>query len=118
MTVSSAAADLSPLSRCLSPQPRREVGYLLRVELSLRSRVRGCNGGFFMSLVVVSNRVAPTQANEPMTGGLASALLPVVRDSGAIWIGSSGRLRDDPYKESFAEIESLGAGAIATVDFP
>ena len=71
-----------------------------------------------MSLVVVSNRVAPTQANEPMTGGLASALLPVVRDSGAIWIGSSGRLREDPYKESFAEIESLGAGAIATVDFP
>ena len=71
-----------------------------------------------MSLVVVSNRVAPTQANEPMTGGLASALLPVVRDLGAIWIGSSGRLRDDPYKESFAEIESLGAGAIATVDFP
>ncbi|HEX8828932.1 MAG TPA: trehalose-6-phosphate synthase, partial [Xanthobacteraceae bacterium] len=71
-----------------------------------------------MSLVVVSNRVAPTQANEPMTGGLASALLPVVRDSGAIWIGSSCRLCDDPYKESFAEIESLGAGAIATVDFP
>ncbi|HTP92098.1 MAG TPA: trehalose-6-phosphate synthase [Xanthobacteraceae bacterium] len=71
-----------------------------------------------MSLVVVSNRVARTQSSEPMTGGLASALLPVVRDTGAIWIGSSGRVRDDSHKESFAEIEALGAGAVATVDMP
>ena len=45
-------------------------------------------------IVVVSNRVARVQANEPVTGGLASALLPVVKNSGAIWVGSSGRIRD------------------------
>ena len=47
-----------------------------------------------MNLVVVSNRVARGKANEPMTGGLAAALLPVVEKSGAIWVGSSGRVRD------------------------
>src|SRR5215469_1097401 len=71
-----------------------------------------------MSLVVVSNRVAKAKADEPMAGGLASALLPVVRESGAIWVGSSGRLREGAQKDSFAEIEALGAGAIATVDLP
>ena len=45
-----------------------------------------------MNLVVVSNRVARGKANEPMTGGLAAALLPVVENSGAIWVGSSGRV--------------------------
>jgi trehalose 6-phosphate synthase len=69
-------------------------------------------------IVVVSNRVARVQANEPVTGGLASALLPVVRDSGAIWVGSSGRVRDASAKDPFAEIEALGAGALATVDLP
>jgi trehalose 6-phosphate synthase len=57
-------------------------------------------------------------ADEPIAGGLASALLPVVRDSGAIWVGSSGRARAAPGKDSFAEIEALGAGALATVDLP
>jgi trehalose 6-phosphate synthase len=70
-----------------------------------------------MSLVVVSNRVAKT--DEPITGGLASALLPVVKTSGAIWVGSSGRLREPAQKkEGFAEIEALGAGALATIDLP
>jgi trehalose 6-phosphate synthase len=71
-----------------------------------------------MSLVVVSNRVARTSLHEPMAGGLASALLPVVRENGAIWIGSSGRTREETHKGSFAEIEALGAGAVATVDMP
>ncbi len=71
-----------------------------------------------MSLVVVSNRVAKAGADEPVSGGLASALLPVVQGSSAIWVGSSGRLRDASQKDSFAEIEALGAGAIATVDLP
>jgi len=66
-------------------------------------------------IVVVSNRVARVQANEPVTGGLASALLPVVKDSGAIWVGSSGRVRDASGKDPFAEIEALGTGALATV---
>ena len=71
-----------------------------------------------MNLVVVSNRVARGTANEPMTGGLAAALLPVVEKSGAIWVGSSGRVRDGSQKEPFAEIEALGAGALAMLDLP
>jgi len=71
-----------------------------------------------VSLVVVSNRVARGNANEPMTGGLAAALLPVVEKSGAIWVGSSGRVRDGAQKEPFAEIEALGAGALAMLDLP
>jgi trehalose 6-phosphate synthase len=69
-------------------------------------------------IVVVSNRVARIQADEPITGGLASALLPVVKNSGAIWVGSSGRVRDASAKDSFAEIEAFGTGALATLDLP
>ena len=71
-----------------------------------------------MNLVVVSNRVSRGKANEPMTGGLAAALLPVVEKSGAIWVGSSGRVRDGAQREPFAEIEALGAGALAMLDLP
>jgi trehalose 6-phosphate synthase len=71
-----------------------------------------------VSLVVVSNRVSRGKANEPMTGGLAAALLPVVEQSGAIWVGSSGRVRDGAQKEPFAEVEALGEGALATLDLP
>lgn len=71
-----------------------------------------------MKLVVVSNRVARAKANEPMTGGLAAALLPVVEKSGAIWVGSSDRVRDGGQKDPFAAIEALGTGALAMVDLP
>jgi trehalose 6-phosphate synthase len=71
-----------------------------------------------VNLVVVSNRVSRGKPNEPMTGGLAAALLPVVENSGAIWVGSSGRVRDGNQKEPFAEIEALGAGALAMLDLP
>src|SRR5689334_3786875 len=71
-----------------------------------------------VNLVVVSNRVSRGKPNEPMTGGLAAALLPVVEKSGAIWVGSSGRLRDGFQKEPFAEVEALGAGALAMLDLP
>src|ERR1700756_2310014 len=74
--------------------------------------------GLLVNLVVVSNRVARGKANEPMTGGLAAALLPVVENSGAIWVGSSGRVRDGFHKEPFAEIEALGSGALAMLDLP
>src|SRR5271166_3724787 len=53
-----------------------------------------------------------------MTGGLAAALLPIVEQSGAIWVGSSGRVRDGAQKEPFAEIEALGTGALAMLDLP
>src|ERR1700733_11237518 len=79
---------------------------------------RAPSGGNPVNLVVVSNRVARGKANEPMTGGLAAALLPVVEKSGAIWVGSSGRVRDGANKEPFAEIEALGAGALAMLDLP
>jgi trehalose 6-phosphate synthase len=71
-----------------------------------------------VNLVVVSNRVARGKANEPMTGGLAAALLPVVEKSGAIWVGSSGRVREGAQKDPFAEIEALGLGALAMLDLP
>src|SRR5260370_10088410 len=84
--------------------------------MAVNSRLVPEEGG--VNLVVVSNRVARGSANEPMTGGLAAALLPVVEKSGAIWVGSSGRVRDGAQKEPFAEIEALGAGALAMLDLP
>src|SRR6202161_689189 len=71
-----------------------------------------------VSLVVVSNRITRGNANEPITGGLAAALLPIVEKSGAIWVGSSGRVRDGVHKEPFAEVEALGSGALAMLDLP
>jgi trehalose 6-phosphate synthase len=68
--------------------------------------------------VVVSNRVARAVADEPVAGGLAAALLPMVRDSGAIWVGSSGEPSDTSQRSDFARIEALGSGALATVDMP
>src|SRR6201999_2311942 len=79
---------------------------------------RAPSGGDPVNLVVVSNRVSRGKPNEPMTGGLAAALLPVVEKSGAIWVGSSGRVRDGLKKEPLAEIEALGTGALATLDLP
>jgi trehalose 6-phosphate synthase len=72
-----------------------------------------------MSVVVVSNRVARAKPDEPLAGGLAAALLPMVRDSGAIWVGSNGPSSDSANsRDSFAKIEALGSGALATVDMP
>src|ERR1041384_8601610 len=76
------------------------------------------NGRGPLNLVVVSNRVSRGKPNEPMTGGLAAALLPIVEKSGAIWVGSSGRVRDGNLKEPFAEVEALGSGALALLDLP
>ena len=72
-----------------------------------------------MNVIVVSNRVARAKSDEPVAGGLAAALIPMVRDSGAIWVGSSGQAGDAAQtKDSFAKIEALGTGALATVDMP
>lgn len=70
-----------------------------------------------MSVIVVSNRVARAKTDEPISGGLASALIPMVKESGAIWVGSSGHAGDTA-RDSFAKIEALGTGALATVDMP
>jgi trehalose 6-phosphate synthase len=71
-----------------------------------------------VTVVVVSNRVAQAKPDEPVAGGLAAALIPMVKESGAIWVGSSGRVADASRTKDFAKIESLGAGALATVDMP
>src|SRR5580692_10308035 len=45
--------------------------------------------------------------------------MPMVRESGAVWVGSSDHLADAAQsKHAFAKIEALGAGALATVDIP
>ncbi len=36
-----------------------------------------------VNVVVVSNRVAQAKPDEPIAGGLAAALIPMVRESGA-----------------------------------
>jgi trehalose 6-phosphate synthase len=47
-----------------------------------------------VSVIVVSNRVARIKPDDPIAGELAAALLPMVRGSGAIWVGSSGQPGD------------------------
>jgi len=72
-----------------------------------------------VTVIVVSNRVARAKSDEPIAGGLAAALIPMVRDSGAIWVGSSGETADAAQtKDSVPQIETLGTGALATVDMP
>ena len=72
-----------------------------------------------MNVVVVSNRVARAKPDEPLAGGLAAALLPMVRDSGRD-LGRIERPSNDtaPSHDSFAKVEALGSGALATVDMP
>jgi len=69
-------------------------------------------------VIVVSNRVARARTDEPISGGLASALIPMIKESGAIWVGSSGHTVEPGQTRDFAKIEALGAGALATVDMP
>src|SRR6202167_1304271 len=72
-----------------------------------------------VTVIVVSNRVARAKSDEPVAGGLAAALIPMVRDSGAIYVGSSAQSSDNTQaKNPFAQIEALGTGALATVDMP
>ena len=72
-----------------------------------------------MSVIVVSNRIMRAKSDEPVTGGLAAALIPMVKDSGAIWVGSSGETTGEATSQhSIARIETLGRGALATVDMP
>jgi trehalose 6-phosphate synthase len=72
-----------------------------------------------VTVIVVSNRVARARSDEPIAGGLAAALIPMVKNSGAIWVGSSGQTSDTAHdKDPFAKFEPLGTGALATVDMP
>jgi trehalose 6-phosphate synthase len=65
-------------------------------------------------LVVVSNRVTPTAAARPDSGGLAVAIRAALQQSGGIWFGWSGEVRDTVQTEPgiFAD----GALTFATLD--
>jgi trehalose 6-phosphate synthase len=71
-----------------------------------------------VTIIVISNRIARPKPDEPIEGGLAAALLPAVKEAGAIWLGASGRLIEPGVTEPLVEIQPLGAGALATVDMP
>jgi trehalose 6-phosphate synthase len=72
-----------------------------------------------VSVVVVSNRVARAKTDEPVAGGLAAALLPMVEQSGATWVGTNVPADDAVQsRECFAAVEPLGNGALATIDLP
>ncbi|GLU35368.1 alpha,alpha-trehalose-phosphate synthase (UDP-forming) [Trinickia caryophylli] len=43
-------------------------------------------------LIVVSNRVAPTQEGRPAAGGLAIGVLDALRETGGLWFGWSGEI--------------------------
>jgi trehalose 6-phosphate synthase len=73
-----------------------------------------------VSVIVVSNRVPRVKTDEPVSGGLAAALIPMVRDSGAIWVGSNDQPLHDAAqcRDCVAEPEPLGQGALARVSVP
>lgn len=49
-------------------------------------------------LIVVSNRVAPTQEGRPAAGGLAIGVLDALKESGGVWFGWSGETIVEPQK--------------------
>jgi len=71
-----------------------------------------------VSVILVSNRVADPKPGGPIEGGLTSALIQAVKASGAIWVGTSGRLSDMSRKEPLVALEALGNGALARLDLP
>jgi trehalose 6-phosphate synthase len=72
-----------------------------------------------VGVVVVSNRVAGAKAGEPVSGGLAAALIPMVSRHGAVWVGFSGH-SDGACRaaDSVASIRALGTGTTVVVDPP
>ncbi|WP_407175547.1 trehalose-6-phosphate synthase [Bradyrhizobium sp. STM 3562] len=66
--------------------------------------------------VIISNRLPELSPDQPKTGGLAAALEPVVRRSGAVWMGSSGRLGDGDHQPAL--LKQLGQGQVASFDLP
>ncbi len=64
-------------------------------------------------VVAVSNRVGPVR-DAAMAGGLAVALVDVLRDRGGLWFGWSGRVRDR--RESAPTLQQTGKLTTATLD--
>ena len=63
-------------------------------------------------LIVVSNRVAPTQEGRPAAGGLAIGVLDALKETGGVWFGWSGETVAEP---SAPVIEKQGNVTYATV---
>ena len=63
-------------------------------------------------LIVVSNRVAPTQEGRPAAGGLAIGVLDALKETGGVWFGWSGETVAEP---SDPVIEKQGNVTYATV---
>ncbi|HVE10637.1 MAG TPA: alpha,alpha-trehalose-phosphate synthase (UDP-forming) [Paraburkholderia sp.] len=63
-------------------------------------------------LIVVSNRVAPTQEGRPAAGGLAIGVLDALKETGGVWFGWSGEIAGEP---SAPVIEKQGNVTYATV---
>jgi trehalose 6-phosphate synthase len=75
----------------------------------------GSLGGTRLSrLVVVSNRVAPTEQAKQASGGLVTGVLDALREAGGIWFGWSGEIAGKPpAKPRVTEADGL---TYATVD--
>ncbi len=63
-------------------------------------------------LIVVSNRVAPTQEGRPAAGGLAIGVLDALKETGGVWFGWSGEIANET---SAPVIEKQGNVTYATV---
>jgi trehalose 6-phosphate synthase len=63
-------------------------------------------------LIVVSNRVAPTQEGRPAAGGLAIGVLDALKETGGLWFGWSGEIVGE---QSVPVIEKQGNVTYATV---
>ncbi|MGA3251288.1 MAG: trehalose-6-phosphate synthase, partial [Paraburkholderia sp.] len=63
-------------------------------------------------LIVVSNRVAPTQEGRPAAGGLAIGVLDALKETGGVWFGWSGETVAEP---AAPVIEKQGNVTYATV---
>src|ERR1700719_3691624 len=81
-----------------------------RLADSVLSRANATN----RRLVVVSNRVTPTVAAKPDSGGLAVAIRSALQQSGGIWFGWSGEVQETVHTEP--NIATDGQLALATVD--
>ena len=81
-----------------------------RLADSVFSRANAAN----RRLVVVSNRVTPTAAAKPDSGGLAVAIRAALQQSGGIWFGWSGEVQDTVRTEP--GIVADGQITLATVD--
>ena len=63
-------------------------------------------------LIVVSNRVAPTQEGRPAAGGLAIGVLDALKETGGVWFGWSGETIAEPRPP---QIDLRGKVTYATV---